>query len=68
MKNPNLILKNWLVAGMKKPDKSVQDLARVLKIHPSAIYKLMAGTRDFQLHEIQPTAEYIDEPVPQLWD
>ena len=67
-KNPNETLKIWLVAGMGKEGKSVQGLARKLKIHPSAIYKLMAGTRDFQLHEIALIADYIGEPVPKLWD
>lgn len=67
-KNPNETLMKWLVAGMNKEGKTVKKLARHLKIHPSTIYKLMAGTRDFQLHEIEPIAEYIDEPVPKLWD
>lgn len=67
-KNPNEILKNWLVDGLQKEGKNVAGLARRLKIHPSAIYKLTAGTRDFQLHEIGPIAEYIGEPVPKLWN
>ncbi len=68
MKNPSDILMKWLIAGMKKDGKDVAGLAKKLKVHPSAIYKLMAGTRDFQLHEIKPTADYLEEPVPKLWD
>lgn len=67
VKNPNEILTEWLVAGLQKNGKDVAGLAKRLKIHPSAIYKLMAGTRDFHLTEIKPIADYIDEPIPDLW-
>lgn len=67
MKNPNEILANWLASGLEKEGKDVAGLARALKLHPSAIYKMMAGTRDFHLTEIRPIADYIEESVPELW-
>lgn len=68
VKNPNEILTAWLVKGLEKEGKDVAGLAKRLKIHPSAIYKLMAGTRDFHLTEIRPIADYINESVPELWE
>lgn len=68
MIDPNKTLQDWLVVGLSQEGKDVAGLAKRLKIHPSAIYKLMAGTRDFQLHEIPLTADYLGKKVPKLWD
>lgn len=63
--NPNTIFKEWLRRGLKKSGKDKSELARCLDIHPSAIYKLLAGTRKFQLSEIKLMEDYLDEAAPK---
>lgn len=68
VKNPNEVLARWLEAGLSKPGKDVHGVARAIKLHPSAVYKLISGDRFFQVFEIPAIASYLGEPVPWLWD
>lgn len=56
----------WLRKGLEKPGKSQRGLAKVLKIDPMAVSRLVAGTRRFQLDELPKIAYYIDEPLPEI--
>lgn len=63
---------NWVASGIKKPGKSVVGLAehltKALKLrtpmHRGTIYKIISGTREVAVQELDPIAEYIEEPIP----
>lgn len=56
----------WLRAGLEKPGKDVIGLAKALKLHPSAIYKMIDAPpkRHIRSDELPVIAKYIEEPLP----
>lgn len=68
--------REWIKKGTLKPGKSRAGLAKAitqaLKLDPpmsrTAIYKIIAGTRDIHANELEPASRYMEEPIPFLGD
>lgn len=66
------IYSTWVGAGIKKAGKSAVGLAEHLTkslklktpMHRGTIYKIIAGTRDVAVEELEPISEYVEEPIP----
>lgn len=66
------IYSKWVANGIKKPGKSAvglaEHLSKILKLktpmHRGTIYKIIAGTRDVAVEELEPISEYIEETIP----
>jgi SOS-response transcriptional repressor LexA len=62
----------WVADGIKKPGKNAvglaQHLTKALKLkrpmHRGTIHKIIAGTRNVAVQELDPISEYIEEPIP----
>jgi hypothetical protein len=63
-----MIYQQWLESGLSKPGKNDRELAKRLKLHPSAIYKMIVGDRRILADELPTIAEYIEEPIPGAAD
>lgn len=64
MRNHQAMMIQWLKQGLKKPHKTQAGLAAALNVDPSAISKIISGTRQIKAHELPKIAEYIGEPIP----
>jgi transcriptional regulator with XRE-family HTH domain len=62
--NTSKLYLDWLQAGLRKPGKSGKGLAGVLGVSESAVSRLLAGKRRFQLLELPKIAGYLEEEVP----
>lgn len=56
----------WLNAGLKKPGKSKQGLARALGKSNSVVTDIVKGNRPLRVAEIKVISEYLGEPAPLL--
>lgn len=56
----------WLAYGLAKPNKTTAGLARQLKIHESAIFKMISGERTIFADELATISYYIEEPQPRV--
>lgn len=65
-RNDQTLYRIWLQKGLTKPGKSQRGLARVLKIDPMQISRLVNGKRRFKLEELRKIAFYLDEQLPNL--
>jgi hypothetical protein len=52
----------WLRAGLEGPNKNIKDLARLLKVHRTIVYKMLWGTRRIKFDELAIIAAYIGRP------
>jgi hypothetical protein len=62
--NTSKLYLDWLRHGLRKPGKSGKGLATVLGVSESAVSRMLAGKRRFQLLELPKIAGYIEEEVP----
>jgi transcriptional regulator with XRE-family HTH domain len=58
------ILSEWLDRGLRKRGKSAKELAARLGILTSAVSRMRKNSQLFKVHELQPIADYIEEPAP----
>ena len=56
---------DWIRDGLVKPGKTQRGLATALGVDPSAISRLLAGTRQLRAAELPVVAAYLDSPIPQ---
>jgi len=57
--------RNWIAEGLKKPGKGKRKLADALGVDPSAVTRILDGTRQVKLHELPKIAAYLEEPAPE---
>lgn len=55
---------DWIREGLEKPGKTQRGLATALGVDPSAISRLLAGTRQLRVAELPVIAAYLDSPIP----
>lgn len=55
----------WIKEGLKRPSKSVSDLATYAGIERNMIYKIMSGVRKVRGRELPLIAEYLEIPIPE---
>lgn len=55
---------DWIRDGLEKPGKTQRGLATALGVDPSAISRLLAGTRQLRAAELPVVAAYLDSPIP----
>jgi len=55
---------DWIRDGLAKPGKTQRGLATALGVDPSAISRLLAGTRQLRAAELPVVATYLDSPIP----
>lgn len=55
---------DWIRDGLEKPGKTQRGLASALGVDPSAISRLLAGTRQLRAAELPVVAAYLDSPIP----
>lgn len=58
--------REWIADGLKKPGKGKRKLANALGLDPSAVTRLLDGTRLLKLHEIPKIAAYLGEMPPGM--
>mgnify|MGYP001022038939 CR=1 FL=1 len=57
---------DWIVEGLKKPEKSKVGLAKALGRSPSAITNILNGTRRLRADELARIAKYLEVAPPAL--
>jgi transcriptional regulator with XRE-family HTH domain len=57
---------NWIKAGLKKPGKQKNELARAIGRSPSTVTDIMNGKRRIAIEEIPQIAAYLDEAPPAM--
>lgn len=62
--NDQKVYRIWLQKGLEKPGKSQRGLARVLKLDPMQVSRLVHGKRRFQIADLGKIAHYLDEQLP----
>ena len=55
---------DWIRDGLLKSGKTQRGLAAALGVDPSAISRLLAGTRQLRVAELPVVAAYLDSPIP----
>lgn len=55
---------DWIRDGLAKPGKTQRGLATALGVDPSAISRLLAGTRQLRAAELPVVAAYLDARIP----
>ena len=55
---------DWIRDGLAKPGKTQRGLATALGVDPSAISRLLAGTRQLRAAELPLVAAYMDSQIP----
>ena len=55
---------DWIRDGLAKPGKTQRGLATSLGVDPSAISRLLAGTRQLRAAELPVVAAYLDSGIP----
>jgi hypothetical protein len=53
---------SWLREGLSRPSKNIKELARLLKVHHTIVYKMLWGTRRIKMDELCTIAAYIGQP------
>ena len=61
---PDMDEVDWIVAQLKRPDKSGVGLAKALDLNPSAISRIKNRERRLHLPELRKACAYFGEPVP----
>lgn len=56
----------WIERGLAKPGKRKRQLADALNVDPSAVTRILDGTRRVRLDEVSRIAEYLGETPPPL--
>lgn len=54
----------WIRAGLRKPGKSRKGLAQALGRDQSMISRMLKGTRQIKIFDIEKIAAYLEEPTP----
>lgn len=60
------VYRDWIEAGLRKPGKGKRKLADALGLDPSAVTRILAGTRQVKLGEVARVAAYLGEAPPGL--
>jgi len=55
---------DWIRNGLGKPGKNQRSLAGALGVDPSAISRLLAGTRQLRAAELPVVAAYLEAEIP----
>lgn len=58
--------RDWIARGLEKPGKRKRDLADALRLNPSAVTRILDGSRRLQLTEIPRIAAYLGEAPPEI--
>lgn len=59
-------VRRWIAEGLKKPGKAKRRLADALELDPSAVTRILDGTRMVKLHEVPKIATYLGEQPPEI--
>lgn len=59
--------REWIAEGLKKAGKGKRKLADALGLDPSAVTRILDGSRQVKLHELPKIAAYLGETAPE-WD
>ncbi len=54
----------WIRDGLRKSGKKQTELAKELKLHESAVAKIVGGNRGIKLEELPIIAKFIGQPMP----
>lgn len=60
------IYRGWIETGLKKPGKGRRKLADAMGLNPSAVTRILDGTRRVQIDEVPRIAAYLGEEPPAL--
>lgn len=58
--------REWIAEGLKKPGKGKRKLANALDLDPSAVTRILDGSRQIKIHEIPKIAAYLGEMPPGM--
>ena len=56
---------DWILRGLKKPDKTQAGIARALSLNPSQISRLLKGKRQLKAAEVPKIERYLGEEAPK---